>query len=205
MKKKDVIIIGITGKTGSGKSTIGKYIAEHYNGFYMDCDKLGHSILERIEIIERLKDSFGAEVIEVKEDGSLNVHRASLGNIVFQDANKLEQLNAIMHPEIKKEVIRNIEKEMEKENDFIIIDGAVLIESNIIELCDVSLCIKATEEIRLQRLVTKRNVPKEKAVSIIKAQKERVYPFDYIIDSSKGITSLEQEIEDILHESKKKK
>lgn len=162
------LIVGIIGETGSGKSTLAKELSTLLDGHIIDGDKIGHLVLLREDIITCLTKHFGDKIVQ-----NGNIDRKILGNIVFNDPYELKFLNQIMHPIIKELIIQEIEDHHEK--PYLFVDGAALIEANVLELCACTLYIKVSKEERLARLVHKRNIQKDRAQAMINAQKESEY------------------------------
>ena len=154
------MIIGITGGTGCGKTTLLNLIRDQ-GGHVMDCDAIYHDLLKT--------DTFMLSAIEARfpgtvEDGSLN--RKKLGSIVFADQNALLDLNAITHGAVKKEVIR----QLEAKPALAAIDAIGLFEGGLAELCDVTVAVTAPEEIRVRRLMKRDGISESYARSRIAAQ-----------------------------------
>lgn len=182
-------IIGITGYAGSGKSEIAR-ILRNLGYIVMDLDKIGHEILKDDKAKKILKKEFGKEIFE---NGEIN--RKRLAKIVFNDENKLEKLNGIVHPLIKEKVLEKIRNMKE---DIIFIDGALIEKIGLSEICDHIILINASEETRLKRLVELRKIPMEKAKNIIKAQKHIKYKYDFKIDNNKGLDMIKKDLFDII-------
>ena len=175
-------IIGIIGETGSGKSTISRYITSQLDVLHIEGDRVGHIILENNKLKNSLVLRYGEDIIKNEE-----VDRQALGNIVFNKAEELEFLNSLTHPLIKDFIIELI-KEKQVFYDYILIDGAALIEANILELCHKTIYCYAPKEIRLARLVNSRHINRAKALKMINAQPENEFyssKADFIIDTNK--------------------
>ncbi len=156
------MIIGLTGLTGAGKSTAAGLLKEM--GFHIiDADKAGHRVTERKETLGKIKAAFGEGVIN--PDGSLN--RRALGRIVFSDREKLKTLNAITHPALKAEVLREAEEFKEKT---VVIDGAVIKECGLTEYCHAVLRITAPREVRKERIIARDSLTEEEAENRINSQ-----------------------------------
>ena len=153
-------IIGITGGSGCGKTTLLNLIAEH-GGLVLDCDAIYHELLKTDQaMLSAIDDRFPG----VMEDGVLN--RKKLGAIVFADEKALLDLNAITHAAVKKEVLRRLESQPK----LAAIDAIGLFEGNLAELCDVTVAVTAPTEDRVKRLMNRDGISEEYARSRIAAQ-----------------------------------
>lgn len=191
------IIIGLTGGTGCGKSTVCS-ILKKYNAYIIDADKIGHSIIKSgnqayFEIIEY----FGADIL----DEDKNINRKKLGDIVFNDKEKLAYLNSITHKYIIDEIknIINIVK-MENMYKYIVIDAPLLIETNLHKIVDEVWIVYCSLHTRLERLIKRDNLSKDILLKRINNQtpfeKNKKYA-NFIIFNENG-ANLEKIIEERL-------
>lgn len=154
------MIIGITGGTGCGKTTLLKVIEEH-GGLILDCDAIYHELLvSDTSLLAAIESCFPGTV----ENGALQ--RKKLGSIVFSDEKALQDLNKITHGAIKAEVLRRLEDRPK----LAAIDAIALFEGGLAELCDVTVAVTAPEEIRVQRLMKRDGITEDYARSRIAAQ-----------------------------------
>ena len=154
------MIIGITGGTGCGKTTLLKTIAEK-GGLILDCDAIYHELLATdISLLNAIETRFPGTV----ENGTLQ--RKKLGAIVFSDEKALKDLNKITHGAIKAEVLRRLAHKPK----LAAIDAIGLFEGGLAELCDTTVAVTAPEEVRIQRLMLRDNISEEYARSRIAAQ-----------------------------------
>ena len=154
------MIIGITGGTGCGKTTLLKTIAEK-GGLILDCDAIYHELLATdISLLNAIETRFPGTV----ENGTLQ--RKKLGAIVFSDEKALKDLNKITHGAIKAEVLRRLAHKPK----LAAIDAIGLFEGGLAELCDTTVAVTAPEEVRIQRLMLRDNIGEEYARSRIAAQ-----------------------------------
>lgn len=156
-------IFGITGPTGAGKTTVSRKFTE-LGVQVIDCDAAARYVTDNIRAcINELYTSFGPEVFN--DDGTLNRH--NLANIVFTNDDKLKLLNEITHKYIKMQ----IETEIQSSNsDIIAIDGAVIIGSPVMELCDKLIVVTADEDVRAKRIVSRDNISYDLAYKRISSQ-----------------------------------
>ena len=161
------MIIGITGGTGGGTTTLLKGV-EALGGLVIDCDAVYHRLLQTdTAMLSAIDSAFPGTVRE----GTLD--RKALGRIVFADADALLQLNAITHAAVKQEVLRLLESAP----GLAAIDAIGLFEGGLASLCDVTVAVTAPVEMRLQRLMARDGISEEYARSRIAAQKDAAYFF----------------------------
>ncbi len=149
-------LIGLTGKTGSGKSTAAKTFTR-LGAFVIDCDKIAHKALYDKGIIKKLLSVFPESIYENGE-----IQRDRLGKLVFADEEKLRLLNSIVHPWINSEILSLYEN---SSADIVIIDGSELEASGIDEKCRHIIVMEAPEDVRLER------IKKRDSISVYDAQK----------------------------------
>lgn len=170
------ILIGLTGKTGSGKTSASEMF-ERMGAFVVDCDAVAHEILNDDIVKENLVEKFSPSVL----DGNNNIDRKILGNIVFSDTEKLEMLNSIVHKVI---VDKSIDMCINSGCDICIIDGSELEASGADKKCAHIVVIESDEDTRLNRIIARDNIDREKALLRIRAQKDYTKSAIHIENSS---------------------
>ena len=155
------MILGITGGTGCGKTTLLKEI-EARGGLVLDCDAVYHELLTRdLELLNAIDNRFPGVVVDKK------LERKKLGAIVFADEQALMDLNAITHGAIKAEIVRRL-----SENPpLAAIDAIALFEGGLAELCHTTVAITAPRAERVQRLMKRDGISAQYAENRINAQK----------------------------------
>ncbi len=138
------MLIGLTGKTGSGKSHAAM-LFKKWGAYVIDCDTLAHDVLTFPSVIQKLLEAFGDTILSENK-----IDRKKLGKLVFSDSEKLKTLNSIVHPVIVEKALEMAENAKEK---ICIIDGSELELSKIDEKCKHIIVIKADENIRLKRIL----------------------------------------------------
>ena len=143
-----MLIVALTGGIGSGKSTIGQ-IFENLGAIVIDSDQLARDVVERGTTgFDQIVAAFGDEVLK-----NGNLDRAALAEVIFKDPTKRTQLEQITHPLIRKAFAEIVES---AQSDSIIIKQIpLLVESNHNYKFDHVITVSATEEVRIQRLLTR--------------------------------------------------
>lgn len=159
-------IIGLTGPVAAGKDAVAKILAK-LGAFVIDADKLAHTLYSpKSKVYQSLVKTFGKKMLAP----SGKISRKKLGEIVFADKAALTKLNRIVHPALKREIIKIVEKLIaESCKPFIIINAAVLKEIGLIPHVDEVWVVLASREKRLKRLI-KKGLSKEKALKRINSQ-----------------------------------
>lgn len=159
------MILGITGGTGCGKTTLLNVIAEK-GDLILDCDAIYHQLLAADR---NLLNAIEARFPGTVENGILQ--RKKLGAIVFSDEKALKALNKITHGAIKAEVLRRLAHKPQ----LAAIDAIGLFEGGLAALCDVTVAVTAPEEVRIQRLMLRDSISEDYARSRIAAQHDEAW------------------------------
>jgi len=162
-------VIGLTGGSGSGKTTVAVLLSQLTSVCIIDADKIGHEILKKGKpAYDAVLERFGEAIL--KADGEID--RKKLGQIVFANQSLLEILNKITHPLIIQEIIERIHqiKSSDKACKYIIVDAALLIESGLHKAVDEIWLVYAPEEIRLKRIAQRDGMTTEEARRRIASQ-----------------------------------
>lgn len=173
-------VIGLTGSFGTGKTFVGS-IFRALGAKVIDADRLAHKCLERNSLTyKRIVAGFGDRIL----DGRREIDRKALAGIVFSDKAKLKKLNAIIHPE----VIRDIKKEIarSKKARVIVIDAPLLVEANAMSIVDMLVVVKSSRKAAITRCARKFGMKKEDVLRRIRCQmplRDKVRLADFIVNN----------------------
>ena len=177
-------IIGITGGIGAGKSCVLREIEVLDGTFVIEADKLAHTLLSPgHDCYTEVVSCFGKEILS--EDQSID--RAVLRKLVMNSSEKLRQLNALVHPAVKKYIVDDIEKKRDLGYKYYVIEAALLIQDGYRNICDEIWYIYADKDLRVERLLKSRGYSRQTAEEFIKNQPEDEYFIensDRVIDNS---------------------
>ena len=164
-------IIGITGQTGAGKSTVCKALTAR--GYYhIDADRIAKSLYQKgAPIWQALQSAFGRQILT--DDGELD--KKALAAAAFANPAATETLNAIVHPAVTEKIRGILREQRNLGIKAVIIDAIALFESGESALCDRTVGVVAPEEIRLQRIMARDNLTEAEALLRIRAQQDETF------------------------------
>ena len=166
-----MLVTGLTGKTGAGKSTVASYLKEK-GCFVIDGDLVAREIvMPSSPALKELAEAFGKDII--LEDGSLD--RKALAQKAFSSAEGTALLNRITHPHIKARFEELLAKASKEGFAVAVIDAAALLESDCKDLCEKIIVVHADEQIRLERILSRDRITYEQAMTRINGQKDDNY------------------------------
>lgn len=164
----ECIVLGLTGGTGAGKTSALKAV-EDLGGLALDCDAIYYELMNSDPALRKtIANTFGQEVFNV--NGTLN--RKALGEIVFGDANRLDQLNDIVFRFLRPELERRIASFNGK---LCAMDAINLFESGIDRLCDCTVAVTSPVESRVRRIMERDGIDEQYARLRVSAQKQDDY------------------------------
>lgn len=191
-------VIGLTGPTGAGKSTVAS-VFKKLGCVVIDADILARGAVESKDCLEKLKNAFGAEIIN--SAGVLDRH--TLARKAFSSAENTEKLNQITHPAILEESIGKIAEAKKSDAKAIIWDAALLFESGADSFCDTSIAVIAPPDSRLKRIMARDNISAELAAERMSAQHSNEYYSSHAVYTFNGSTDwsiLEDKIAELLEQ-----
>lgn len=162
-------VIGITGGTGTGKTTA-LHVLEEKGALTLDCDAIYHELLAAEgEMLSAIGERFPGTVTSGVLDRKL------LGRIVFSDADALADLNAITHRHVRAEVQNRLRDWAWRGGTLAAVDAIALLESGLGKDCDITVAVTAKRETRLERIMAREGITAEYAASRIDAQPDDVF------------------------------
>ena len=169
-----MLILGITGGVGSGKSKILYDLSNLYGAYIVETDKLAHTLMEPGQTVyQAVVEAFGTEILQAEEPYAID--RAKFAQIVFADKEKLAQLNALTHPAVKAWIRKDIEEKRKQDVKIYVIEAALLIQDGYKEICDEIWYIYVNEETRIKRLMKQRGYTEERCRAMFHSQEPESY------------------------------
>lgn len=191
------MIIGLTGSIASGKSTVAKMF-EDLKIPIVDADKVARVVVEPgRETLQQIAAQFGDDVI--LKDGHMN--RKKVGDLIFHDPTKRKQLNEIIHPAIRKEMLRQRYKHLSDGHPHVVMDIPLLFESGLQSYVENILVVSVSEENQLKRLMARNDLTEQEARARISSQlpisvKEK--GADAVIYNNDSVASTKEQLHYIL-------
>ena len=189
-----MLLVGVTGSIGMGKSTVAQMFKDHGYGVY-NADDTVHYIYENDEeVIEKVERQFPGST----KDGAVN--RLALRDILNKDPDKFRDLEQIVHPVTRKYQIVYIKKLIEEGKMGCVLDIPLLFETGGEKYVDVSVVVTASEATQQSRVVLERKVPLE-IFNAIKDQqmpdRDKLKKADYIISTDNNIEDTKSEVKEV--------
>ncbi len=193
------MILGLTGGIASGKTTVSRIFKE-LGIKVVDADKIARDVSEQDDIVKRLLDTFGEEILIGNK-----IDRKKLREIIFRDKHNVEKINRIIHPRVI-EVFQG-ERDRVKKDEIIIFDIPLLFESGLEYLCDEILVVATDKELQIKRIIGRDKTSREDALKIISHQMDadkKIELANYVIYNNRGLDELREEVKKF-HERVKKR
>lgn len=187
------MVIGITGSSGAGKSTICEILEIKYNVKVLNADKIARRLSKKgTNYTNDIVEKFGNDILD--EDGELK--RGRLAEIIYNDAEKRKELNNCTFKYIREE----IEKEIKDDDTIYIIDAPLLFECELDKICDKIIGVISKKELQLDRIVARDNIDYESAEKRLQAQEVNEFYIqrcDRIIENNNDFAHIAQEVEEL--------
>jgi len=189
-------IIGICGRSGSGKSTVCKFLSK-FGAIILDCDQIYHNLVSASSpCLDEIKRRFGDQVVK---DDSLD--RKSLGAIVFNDSAALSDLNRISHHYVKEELKKQLEILKSEKVSVAVIDAPMLFEAKLETWCDLVCAVIANPEKQIERICHRDLITSEQAEARVKNQlseTELRKKASFVIENNGDLMELEKQCNRLL-------
>lgn len=193
------IVLGLTGQTGAGKSTLCRYLQQK-GCTVIDADQVARNVVEKgSACIADIVLEFGVEYLTM--DGNLN--RRKLGESVFTDKAKLKKLNDIMFPYIINNIKEKIAEAKEASEGIIILDAPTLFESGSDKFCDKVISVIASQDVRCHRIIERDGLIEEEAMHRITAQHSDSFYTErswVVLQNNSDVDDLKQQADHMLSE-----
>ncbi|HEX75618.1 MAG TPA: dephospho-CoA kinase [Dehalococcoidia bacterium] len=188
-----MMVIGLTGNFGTGKTTVSGILAE-LGAVIIEADKLGHELLQpNSQAYQEVVAAFGKAILKPNQE----IERHKLGQLVFTNATALAQLNHIMHPEMYKMAQERIELYRKQGNKGVVLEAALLIEAGWAPLVDQIWVTVAPEAVIVNRLKSQRGLDKGQVLARLYSQmpsEEKIKQADVIIDTDCQLAELKTKV-----------
>jgi dephospho-CoA kinase len=189
-----VLIVGLTGGIGAGKSEVSRLLVEH-GAHLVDADRIAREVVEPgTPGLAAVVEAFGESVLAA--DGSLD--RPKLGEIVFADPERRAVLNGIVHPLVGA---RSAELQSQAPQDGVVVhDVPLLTENGLAELYDLVIVVDVEPRTQVERLVRSRGMSEEEARARMAAQagrEERLAVADIVIDNEVSLDALRGRVAEV--------
>jgi dephospho-CoA kinase len=191
-----MLLVGLTGNIGSGKSTVAQMLSER-GATIIDADVLARRAVETgTATFDKIVRRWGSDILA--PDGHLD--RAALRRVVFGDHDQLEELNQIVHPEVERLRARLIEEAKKRGDRVVICDIPLLFERHMTDRFDRIVLVDSHRAVRLERLVKGRGLHETEAMDMIAAQMPAELKrarADFVIDNDGTLPQLERRVQDV--------
>ncbi|HKW09705.1 MAG TPA: dephospho-CoA kinase [Gemmatimonadaceae bacterium] len=191
-----MLVIGLTGNIGSGKSTVAQLLSER-GATIIDADVLARRAVEfGTPAYDKIVERWGTSI--VGPDRQLD--RSALRRTVFSDANQLEELNEIVHPEVENLRQRLLDEARQRGDRVVVCDIPLLFEKHMVPRFDRIILVDAPRPLRLERLVRDRGLRETEAMDMIAAQMPAELKragADFILENAGTLNALEQQVAEV--------
>ncbi|CUM46964.1 unnamed protein product [Debaryomyces tyrocola] len=200
-----MLIVGLTGGIGSGKSTVSRTLHESHKLTIVDADLISKEVVNpgRKAYI-RILDAFADEIPDLVDPSNGSLNRAALGSAVFGNKEKLKRLNSIVHPAVRKEIIWQILQAYMSFQSIVVLDVPLLFEAGLNKICGTTITVTCDKELQVKRIAARNSELSEddirKRIDSQMSNEERNYRSDVVIDNSSGLDELKKSVASVVKE-----
>jgi dephospho-CoA kinase len=191
-----MLLVGLTGNIGSGKSTVAQLLSER-GATIIDADVLARRAVEvGTSAYKAIVERWGTSILE---PGGM-IDRSALRRIVFSDSSELEQLNALVHPEVERLRDALVEQARLRGDKLVVCDIPLLFETKTTDAFDRIVLVDAARPVRLERLVRERGLRETEAMDMIVAQMPAELKrarADFVIDNEGTLAQLDVRVAEV--------
>lgn len=186
-------IIGITGKSGSGKTTFASFLAKKLKCKHVDVDKIGHEALFRPEIFDFLCEKFGTEIL----DENSKIDRKKMGDIIFTQRHKMKELSDLTWSFMQQQ----LDSILSQDDETIVLEWILLPHSKYWKKCDCKILVTADDGKRKNKVIKRDHISEEyfekrDSASIDYSQID----FDYILENNYQVETMRKMIDRVIKE-----
>lgn len=193
MKQNNLIVLGVTGGIGCGKSTVSRILQEQ-GAEIIDADIICREIVMPGEnALKELIETFGSSIV----DDCGKLRRKYMAEMVFHNEEKLQKLNSIMHRHVAISIQDKIEELKIKGAKVVVVDVPIPIKTGFLDLCDQIWTVTSTMDLRIDRLFKRSGMTRDEAISRINSQmseQEYLNIADTVIHNDKDLKHLKEEV-----------
>ncbi|MDF3821101.1 dephospho-CoA kinase [Leptospira sp. 96542] len=200
-KNQNKFLLGITGSIGSGKSTVLSMFGE-CGAVTISSDQIARQFTEKdTPILHELIEIFGNEIV----DTNGNISRAKIAELAFSNQEKLQSLNAILHPKVRKQFLELFENT--KEGSIVAWEVPLLFETDAHKICDATLTVYVSPDTAWERVKNRGGMPKEDFLRRVSAQmdiEKKKSLSDFLVSNDNSKEELEASVRNIYNQIEKK-
>ena len=189
-------VVALTGGIACGKSTVAQMMRE-CGAYIVDADEISRALTAPGGAgLAPIRETFGPGVFA--PDGSLD--RAALSRIVFSNEEQRQKLNALLHPLIREEMMRQTAQGKECGAQVVVLDVPLLFEAGMQDMADVVVCVHCPEDIQILRMKSRNGYSREEALSRIRSQwplEEKMRLSDQLLSTNQPLEELRREVQSL--------
>ena len=198
-------VIGITGPSGAGKTTLSTILKSNYSSFIIDADEVARKLSNdsKTKYFEKMVNLFGKKIL--KDDGKLN--RKEIARTIYKNKEKRRALNRLTFKYVVDDINEQIKEAEKQDYKYIGIDVPLLYEAKMERICDYVIAVVAEDQKKINRICQRDNITEELAKERLKIQNDNeffVKKADFVIHNDGTLEKLETSLKEIIDKIRKK-